>query len=48
MNDKPLSICEVLRKVEKSLKTIKYSEIIIKVQNGRLIIVDRYDRERVG
>lgn len=48
MNNKTLSISEALKKVEEALKTIKYGEIIIKVQNGKPIFVDKYERERVG
>lgn len=48
MDNKSLSISEALKKVEEALKTIKYGEIIIKVQNGKPIFVDKYERERVG
>lgn len=48
MDSKSLSISEAVRKVEEALKSIKYGEIIIKVQNGKPIFVDKYERERVG
>lgn len=43
-----MSISETLKRVEQALQTMKYGEIIIKVQNGKPIFVDRYERERVG
>lgn len=39
---------QVLRLVSKALDRIQYGEIIIKVQGGKPIWVDRYERERVG
>jgi hypothetical protein len=45
---KGLSIEEALRKVRKGLEQIKYGEIIVKVENGKPIWVDKYERERVG
>ena len=48
MDNKSMSISEAVKKVEEALKTIKYGEIIIKVQNGKPIFVDKYERERVG
>lgn len=48
MDSKSLSISEAVKKVEEALKSIKYGEIIIKVQNGKPIFVDKYERERVG
>ena len=48
MDNKSMSISETLKKVEEALKSIKYGEIIIKVQNGKPIFVDKYERERVG
>jgi hypothetical protein len=48
VDNKSLSIREALTRVEEALKTIKYGEIIIKVQNGKPIFVDKYERERVG
>jgi hypothetical protein len=48
MDNKALSIREALNRVEEALKSIKYGEIIIKVQNGKPIFVDKYERERVG
>ena len=48
MDKKSLSISEALRRVEEALKSIRYGEIIIKVQNGKPVWVDKYERERVG
>lgn len=48
MDNKSMAISEAVKKVEEALKTIKYGEIIIKVQNGKPIFVDKYERERVG
>jgi hypothetical protein len=43
-----MSIGEALKRVEAALRSIQYGEIIIKVQNGKPIFVDKYERERVG
>ena len=43
-----MSVSETLKRVEQALQTMKYGEIIIKVQNGKPIFVDKYERERVG
>jgi hypothetical protein len=48
MDNKETSIKEALRKVEQALGSIRYGEIIIKVQNGNPVYVDKYERERVG
>lgn len=48
MINKELSVREALKLVEEALESIKYGEIIIKVQNGKPIFVDKYERERVG
>ncbi len=48
MANKSMSIRETLMKVEEALRTMKYGEVIIKVQNGKPIFVDKYERERVG
>jgi hypothetical protein len=45
---KGLSIEEALKKVRKGLEQIQYGEIIVKVENGKPIWVDKYERERVG
>ncbi|NPV44259.1 MAG: hypothetical protein HPY70_09850 [Firmicutes bacterium] len=47
--DKELSIKETLKAVEEAIKKINYSgQVIIKVQGGKPIFVDYYDRVRVG
>lgn len=38
----------VLEKVAKALEGLEYGEVVIKVQGGKVIFVDRYERERVG
>ncbi len=43
-----LSKKEVLAAVIRALEQIQYGEIIIKIQAGKPIFVDRYERERVG
>ncbi len=43
-----LSIEETLQRVRKGLEQIKYGEIVIKVENGKPIWVDKHERERVG
>jgi hypothetical protein len=48
MENKEILISEALRKVELALKSMKYGEIAIRVQNGKSIFVDKYQRERVG
>ena len=47
-NSKAMSIGEALKRTEAALESIQYGEIIIKVQNGKPIFVDKYERERVG
>ena len=48
MDNKTMSIGEAVKKVEDALKSIKYGEVVVKVQNGKPIFVDKYERERVG
>ena len=43
-----LSKNDVLERVSKALDQIRYGEIVIKVQGGKPIWVDKYERERVG
>jgi Uncharacterized small protein (DUF2292). len=45
---KELSIEEALRRVRKGLEQIKFGEIIVKVENGKPVWVDKHERERVG
>lgn len=42
------NIDEILQKVAKALKDLEFGEVVIKVQGGKVIFVDRYERERVG
>lgn len=48
--EKPANISKVeaLQRVSKALDEIQYGEITIKVQGGKPIWVDKYERERVG
>jgi len=39
---------EAIRKVREALEQMRYGEIIIKVQNGKPIFVDKQERVRVG
>lgn len=47
-NNTNVSKEETLRRVSRALDQIQYGEIIIKVQGGKPIWVDKYERERVG
>lgn len=47
-NPANISKDEVLQRVSAALDQIQYGEIIIKVQGGKPIWVDKYERERVG
>ena len=38
---------QVLDKIIKALEGLKYGEVVIKVQGGKVIFVDRYERERI-
>lgn len=46
--DRSLSVEEAIRRVKKALEDIQYGEIIIKIQGGKPIFVDKFERERVG
>lgn len=39
---------EALRRVERAMDQVVNGEIIIKMQGGKPIWVDKYERERVG
>src|SRR5690625_2491262 len=39
---------EAIERVSKALDEIQFGEIIIKIQGGKPIFVDKYERERVG
>lgn len=39
---------EVLQRVRRALEGLEYGEVVLKVQGGKVIWVDRYERERVG
>lgn len=43
-----LSAKDALAKVAKAMKEVEFGEIIIKMQGGKPIWVDKYERERVG
>lgn len=49
INEKELSLKDTLLAVEKAIKNINHTgEVIIKIQSGKPIFVDYYDRIRVG
>lgn len=39
---------DALGKVARGMAEVGYGEVIIKVQGGKVVWVDRYERERVG
>lgn len=39
---------ETLRLVARALRDVKYGEIVIKMQGGKPVWVDKHERERVG
>ena len=39
---------QVLDKITKALEGLKYGEVVIKVQGGKVIFVERYERDRIG
>lgn len=39
---------QIMEKVIKALEGLEYGEVVIKVQGGKVIWVDRHERERVG
>jgi len=45
--EKELSREEALRRVTRALEEVEYGEIIVKVQAGKVMWVDRYERQRV-
>lgn len=45
---RPLTKEEVLERVGRALDEVKYGEITIKVQGGKAVWVDKFQRERVG
>lgn len=47
-NPANISKDEAIRLVSRALDQIQYGEIIIKVQGGKPIWVDKFERERVG
>ena len=46
--EKQLSKQEALKLVEKALDTIGYGEVVVKIQGGKPIFVERREQERVG
>ena len=43
-----LEVEQLMGKIIKALDGLHYGEIVIKVQGGKVIWVDRYERERLG
>lgn len=48
MNSTQVTIEKTLKAVKKALEEVNYGEIIIKMQDGKPVWVDKYERERVG
>lgn len=48
MNSTQITIEKTLDAVKKALEEVNYGEIIIKMQDGKPVWVDKYERERVG
>ena len=48
MNTAQIAIEKTLDAVKKALEEVNYGEIIIKMQDGKPVWVDKYERERVG
>jgi len=46
--EKQLSKQEALKLVEKALNTIGYGEVVVKIQGGKPIFVERREQERIG
>lgn len=46
--DPQIAIEDALQRVRKALTQIRYGEVIIKVEAGKPIWVDKFERERVG
>jgi len=47
-DDRELSIQRTLKAVEKALREVEYGEVIVKLQAGKVVWVDKFERERVG
>ena len=39
---------EVIKRVAHALDTIRYGEIVVKIQGGKPVLVERREQERVG
>lgn len=42
------NINNILDKVIKALSNLQFGEVVIKVQGGKVIWIDKYERERIG
>ena len=38
---------KVLDKITRALEGLRYGEVVIKVQGGKIVFIDRYERERI-
>lgn len=47
-NNNNQNMDDVLQKVAKTLEDLGYGEVITKVHGGKVIFVDRNERERLG
>lgn len=43
-----IDVEQLTKRIIKALHELQYGEIVIKVQNGKVIWLDRYERERLG
>lgn len=43
-----LSVEAALASVRKALDGLRYGEVVVKVEGGKVIWVDKHERERVG
>lgn len=47
-NDRERSKQEALKQVAQALDSIRYGEVVVKIQGGKPIFVERREQERVG
>lgn len=47
-NSSEISKREALERVARAMEQVQYGEIIVKMQGGKPVWVDKYERERVG
>lgn len=47
-NERELSKQEALKRVAIALDSIRYGEVVVRIQGGKPILVERREQERVG